>query len=98
MMMPMYAFMSASDHTTEVIIKGQSYWQRAGVYPERRGKIADRYYSMVPLITPPVQTSLAQDVRGGKIHFGTSDALYVSYDYDFIDPETNTILLHLKQG
>ena len=98
MMMPMYAFMSASDMTTEVVIKAQSYWQRAGVYPEKRGRISDRYYSLVPLVNPLVQTSLAQDVRGGKIHFGTSDALYVSYDYDLIDPETSTILLHLKQG
>lgn len=98
MMMPMYASMGASDHKTDVIIKGQSYWQRAGVYPERRGRITDRYYSIVPLLEPLVQTSVAQDVRGGKIHFGTPDALYVSYDYDFIDPETSTILLHLKQG
>ena len=98
MMMPMYAFLSAVGEKTEVVIKGQSYWQRAGVYPGRRGKIADRYYSMVPPDAPLVQTSLAQAIRGGKIHFGTSEALYVSYDYDFIDPETNTILLHLKQG
>lgn len=86
MMMPMYAFMSAAADTTDVVIKGQTYWQRAGVYPERRGRIADRYYSLVPLVAPLVQTSLVQDVRAGKIHFGTPEALYVSYDYDFIDP------------
>jgi hypothetical protein len=98
MIMPMYAFTCASGDTTAVSIKGQSYWQRSGVYPGRRGKVSDRFYSLVPLMEPLVQTSLAQDVRAGKIQFGPSDALYVSYDYDFIDPETNTILLHLKQG
>ncbi len=98
MVMPMYGLLGTAAHKTDVVIKGQSYWQRAGLYPGRRGQVLDRHYSFIPLPQPLVQTSLAQDVRGGKIHFGTSEASYVSYDYDFIDPETNTILLHLKQG
>lgn len=98
MVMPMYGLLGIDSHKTAVIIKGQSYWQRAGLYPERRGKIADRYYSLVPLPIPFIQTSLAQDVRGGEIRFGPLEASYVSYDYDLIDPDTNTILLHLKQG
>ena len=98
MIMPMYALLGASAQKTDVIIKGQTYWQRAGLYPGRRGKISDRYYSFVPLTSPLVKTSLAQDVRGGKIKFGPLEATYVSYGYDVIDPESNTILLHLKQG
>ncbi len=96
-MMPMYGYVGGG-RTTGLSIKAQTFWQRFGVHPRHRGLKDERFYSLVNLPEPYVQTTLAQDIRGGGIRLGGDDLLYVSHSYDVIDPVDRTLLLHFKQG
>lgn len=96
-MMPMYGYIGGGD-ITELGLKAQTFWQRSGVYPGHRGLKDGRFYSLIDLHEPYVQTTLAQDIRRGNIRLGGDDFCYVSHGYDVVDPVDRTLLLHFKQG